>query len=283
MDSSLDVLCACTIFLIAVAASATYGVSSSLRQRGDGPGGVTRTTALPRAASAIALWALSPLLRVAIALGMSANTMTALSLLAGAGAGILLASGHFGMAALFFVAASLGDALDGLVARATRTESSAGALFDASVDRYEEFFAFGGLAIFFRASVVLLALVLLALAGSFMVSYGSAKAEALRVAVPAGLMRRAERATYLGIGIALVPMVGALSRRLGGPGWAGEVPVILAITVIGVSANLSAVRRLREIAAAAAPKVAAGPKVETARQRATRTPAVNVDISADAE
>jgi CDP-diacylglycerol--glycerol-3-phosphate 3-phosphatidyltransferase len=220
-------------------------------------------------------------MRATMALKVSANTVTAISLVAGAGAGVLLAYGHFGVAAMLFATASLGDALDGLVARATCTESVAGALFDASVDRYEEFFAFGGLAIFFRSNGILLALTLLALVGSFMVSYGSAKAEGLRVAVPPGLMRRAERATYLSIGAALSPIAGALAQWLGGPLWTGEVPVILTVAFIGVSANVSAVRRLRGIAAAAAAKVVATPKLATAREPASRRPAVNA--SADAE
>jgi CDP-diacylglycerol--glycerol-3-phosphate 3-phosphatidyltransferase len=96
----------------------------------------------------------------------------------------------------------------------------------------------------------MLALTLLALVGSFMVSYGSAKAEALHVAVPHGSMRRAERATYFGTGIALAPIVAAFSRRFGGPLWAGNVPLVLAVTLIGVTANVSAARRLRDIAAA---------------------------------
>jgi CDP-diacylglycerol--glycerol-3-phosphate 3-phosphatidyltransferase len=279
MDSSLDVLSACAILLILVALSMTYGIASTPSASTripstDGFRDNQRKTALPLAASAIALWALSPIARAAIVLGVSANMITAVSLLAGAGAGIFLACGHFGVAALFFATASLGDALDGLVARATGTESPKGALFDASVDRYEEFFAFGGLAVFFRSSGVLLALTLLALMGSFMVSYGSAKAEALRVVVPGGIMRRAERATCLSLGTALAPLMGALSRRLQGPSWAGEVPVVLAVAIIAVSANVSAVRRLRAIAAAAVPPTS-NPKIAESAppvlQKQTRT------------
>ncbi len=279
MGSRLDVVCAGTMFLIGIAASATYGIGCSLRGKSDGFERLARPTALPRAASAIALSALAPLTRAAMALGVSANAVTGLSLLAGAGAGVLLAYGHFGVAALLFATASLGDALDGLVARATRTESAGGALFDASVDRYEEFLAFGGLAIFFRSNGWLLALTLLALVGSFMVSYGSAKAEVLHVLVPPGLMRRAERATYLSIGAALSPLAGALSDWLAGPSWAGQVPVVLAIAFIGVSANVSAVRRLRAIASAAG-KIGMAPRVAT-REPASQRRAVNA--SADAE
>ena len=176
-----------------------------------------------------------------------------LSLVAGAGAGLLLAWGHFGMAGVLFVAASCGDALDGLVARATRTESPGGAVLDASVDRYEEFFVLGGLAMFFRSSALLLTVTLAALVASFMVSYGSAKAEALRIPTPRGLMRRPERATCLALGIVLTPVAAALSPGLGGPAWVAELPIIVALVVIGVGGNASAVRRLCSIAAAATP------------------------------
>jgi CDP-diacylglycerol---glycerol-3-phosphate 3-phosphatidyltransferase len=277
MDDSLDVVCSCAVLFVA-AVWATFGASATHGQDAPRYEEEGRSNELPRSVTAVALWGLSPLTRLLIALGISAKLVTTLSLSAGAAAGMLLACGHFGAAALLFVAASLGDALDGLVARATRTESAAGALFDASADRYEEFFAFGGLAIHFRHSGALLALMLLALVGSFMVSYGSAKAESLRVAVPGGSMRRAERAICLGVGTTLVPIAAAASQRFHGPDWIAELPVVVCAAAIAVGANASAVRRLRVVAAAASPKI----KLE--RVRATAHPsAVHVDLGADAE
>jgi CDP-diacylglycerol---glycerol-3-phosphate 3-phosphatidyltransferase len=282
MDDSLDILCSCAVLLLVVAASASFVLSRRLQRVEEGVplDVVARTMGLPRIATSAASWALTPFSRIMIALGISANAVTALSLVAGGVAGLFLARGHFGVAALFFAAASLGDALDGLVARGTCTESAAGALFDASADRYEEFFAFGGLAIYFRASSASLALILLALAGSFMVSYGSAKAEALRVAVPAGSMRRAERATCLSIGTTLAPIVGAFSGRLHGPAWLGEIPVLVAIGVIAIAANLSAVRRLRDVAAAVSPPCRPKER-ERERDRAPAPSSVGVDVSAE--
>jgi CDP-diacylglycerol--glycerol-3-phosphate 3-phosphatidyltransferase len=277
VDNSLDILCSCAVLLFVAATGAMFGLRKTLRRSTEpGPNDV-RASGLPRVFTSAALWALSPFVRAVIFLGLSANAVTAISLVAGGLAGFFLACGHFGVAAVLFATASLGDALDGLVARATRTESAAGALFDASVDRYEEFFAFGGLAIYFRSSGVLLALMLLALVGSFMVSYGSAKAEALRVPVPIGSMRRAERATCLAMGTTLVPIVGAASARLHGPTWVGEIPVLLAIAVIAVAANLSAVRRLRDVAAAVSPPPA------PVRERTPRATPVPVDARAHAE
>ena len=61
------------------------------------------------------------------------------------------------------------DMLDGRIARKTGRVSSRGAFFDSVLDRYGELFIFLGLAALFRESI-LLVVVLLALAGSLMVS-----------------------------------------------------------------------------------------------------------------
>jgi len=212
---------------------------------------------LPRAALDTALWCLDYVARGLIALGVTANAITISSVFLAAIAGALLCFGQFGWAAVAMVAASLGDALDGLVARRTGTASVAGALLDASVDRYEEFFFLGGLAIYFHESVWALSLTLLALAGSFMVSYGSAKAEALGVPVPPGAMRRAERAVFLCVGVASTPIFGWLTRGSELPPWAAEAPLFAALGLVGVVANVSAIRRLRFLARGkVAPKLA---------------------------
>ncbi len=153
-------------------------------------------------------WSLQPVGRALIALGFNANGVTLVSLGFGLTAAVALSLGHFGVGAAFTAVATLGDALDGIVARQTGTASNAGEVFDAAVDRYQEFFFLGGLAVYFRADAVALVLTLLALLGSFMVSYGTAKAEALGVESPRGAMRRVERAVYLGAGVVFAPVAG---------------------------------------------------------------------------
>ncbi|HET9988613.1 MAG TPA: hypothetical protein VFQ65_08830, partial [Kofleriaceae bacterium] len=55
---------------------------------------------------------------------------------------------------------------------------------------------------------------LLAMQASFMISYASAKAEALAVDIPRGLMRRHERAAVLTLASGLTPLLGpALHAR----------------------------------------------------------------------
>jgi CDP-diacylglycerol---glycerol-3-phosphate 3-phosphatidyltransferase len=171
------------------------------------------------------------------------------------------------------VAASLGDALDGLVARRTGSASVAGALLDASIDRYEEFFFLGGIAVYFHDSTWALLLTLFALSGSFMVSYGSAKAEALGVPVPAGAMRRTERAVCLCLGVALTPVLLWAAPGSSLPPWAMHAPLFAALAVVAVVANISAVRRLRFLAVGAvAAKRVVGPLASVDVQKAEPEP-----------
>src|SRR5215472_3369060 len=132
--------------------------------------------------------------RALAGIGLTADAVTLASLVLGVAAAMFVASGNFFLAALTIATASVGDALDGALARATKTASARGAIFDATVDRYEEFFYLAGLGFFFRSNALCLGLVMAAISGSFMISYGSAKAEALGVPVPPSTMRRTGRA-----------------------------------------------------------------------------------------
>jgi CDP-diacylglycerol---glycerol-3-phosphate 3-phosphatidyltransferase len=169
------------------------------------------------------------------------------SLLLAALASSALAVGWFGCAAIAGTAASIGDALDGAIARRTHA-SLGGALLDASADRYSEFLLLGGLAIHFRDHVVALVLTLGAMVGGFMVSYGSAKAEALRVPVPSGLMRRPERAMCLCAGITVTAPLSWLAERGALPAWAARAPVFAALGLLAFVANASAIARLCHLA-----------------------------------
>jgi phosphatidylglycerophosphate synthase len=187
-------------------------------------------------------WVITPVVRQLVAQGVTANAVTTASLALGLGAGVALGFGHFGIGAALAAVSALCDALDGYVARETRSTSTAGELFDAAADRYNEFFFLGGLAIYYRESAAALLLVLCALVGSFMVSYASAKAEAKRVKAPRGSMRRAERAAYLTLACGLAPIFGAVAPSF------TDAPVVLALLLVSVVANASTIRRLKRIA-----------------------------------
>lgn len=234
---------------------------------------------LPRAALDATLCCLDYVARGLIFLGVTANTVTVSSVVLAGIAGTLLCFGQFGWAAVAMVAASLGDALDGMIARRTGSASVAGALLDASIDRYEEFFFLGGIAIYFHQSTWALVLALFAMAGSFMVSYGSAKAEALGVPVPPGAMRRAERAVCLCAGVALTPAFEWGMRGSTLPAWALHAPLFGALALVAVVANVSAIRRLRFLAQGRAASAGAG--AGTVRTLLRRPVAVDLDADAD--
>jgi CDP-diacylglycerol--glycerol-3-phosphate 3-phosphatidyltransferase len=189
-------------------------------------------------------WAIEPLVRGLAALGITPNGLTWSALVLGLGAGVALAFGWFGLATLLATMSTIGDILDGQVARLTNSGSDRGELLDAAVDRYTEFAFLAGLVIFLRTSEWQMALALAATLACFMVSYASAKAEALQVAPPRGLMRRHERATYLIAGIGLTPLVGpALVAR----GLPYVTTCLIALGAVALFGNLAAVLRLVRI------------------------------------
>ena len=104
---------------------------------------------------------------------------------------------------------------------------------------------------YFRGSPLGLLLCLGAVLGSFMVSYASAKAEALGVEPPKGAMRRAERAVYVIFGCAMAPLwerVVPGDPRFAFIAYGRELPVELGLFLVALVANVSAVRRLLRIA-----------------------------------
>jgi CDP-diacylglycerol--glycerol-3-phosphate 3-phosphatidyltransferase len=202
---------------------------------------------------------LGPLARALVSAGVTANMVTVASLALGLVGGLLLAAGRFWAATPFVAFGSLGDALDGLVARAGGTTSPGGAVLDAAADRYQEMAVLGGLAVYFRGDIVPLTIALAALVGSYMVSYGSTKAEALRVPVPAGTMRRFERALCIFMGVALVPIVGWIAGEKAPGRWIAHAPVLVALALVAIVGNASAVLRLRVVAGSANRLASRGP------------------------
>jgi CDP-diacylglycerol--glycerol-3-phosphate 3-phosphatidyltransferase len=195
-------------------------------------------------------WAMRPIGQVCVALGISANTISWASLVLAAGAGLALAMGSFGVGAVLGAVSAACDALDGMVARDTGTASSSGEVLDATIDRYAELLFLGGIAFHERLDPFAMVVALTAMAGAIMVSYSTAKAEALGVEPPKGAMRRQERAVYLILGTALVPVSVLLTRRFNLPPWAARLPLYAALALVGLVGNVSAIRRLRAVAEA---------------------------------
>ena len=201
---------------------------------------------LGKRAMEVAYWMIDPVIDFLAALRITPNMVTLFSLLPAAGAGVAIAFGWFGLASVLAVIATFCDVIDGLLARKTGVSSSAGEVMDAAVDRYGEFFLLGGLVYYYRTHDQVLFIVLAAIIGSFMVSYVTAKAEAMGVPAPRGAMRRGERAAYLIFGAAFTPLSKAVFAN--SPSLAvHELPIILALTIVAVVSNISVLQRLGAI------------------------------------
>ena len=192
----------------------------------------------------MAYWSLQPIARFLVFTGITPNQLSWASLVLGGLAGTSLAYGYFGFGALFATYSAFLDTLDGMVARLTHVASDAGEVLDAAVDRYVEFFFLAGVVIYYRQVAPLQIIALFALAGSFMVSYSTAKAEALHIPPPPGIMRRPERAFYLILGAALSPIpMPWLDTFFNFPLTVGY-PLLLATFFVALLSNISAIERL---------------------------------------
>jgi CDP-diacylglycerol--glycerol-3-phosphate 3-phosphatidyltransferase len=111
------------------------------------------------------------------------------------------------LAAVVFVVGSLLDVLDGALARAGGKTTPFGAFLDSTTDRVSEGFMLTAIAFVLARHdhPVFVAVTVAAVAGSFLVSYTRAKAEALGLRGDVGIGSRAERVVVITAGLALAP------------------------------------------------------------------------------
>lgn len=171
-------------------------------------------------------------------LGFSADGVTLVQLAMSIVCGMTYAWGWTFTAGWMLIASGTLDVLDGEMARRQRRDGPRGALMDSVVDRYGESAVFGGLAVYYRESWVLWA-VLAAWAGGFLVSYVRARAESLGVDCREGLVQRPERYVILGG----TSMLGTITAHLVCAVDARHVFVATGICVLAVLANATALQR----------------------------------------
>jgi CDP-diacylglycerol--glycerol-3-phosphate 3-phosphatidyltransferase len=139
----------------------------------------------------------------------------------------------FWTGAAAFALGSVLDILDGALARAGGKQTPFGGFLDSTLDRVGEGLILGAVGLVFMRddNEVALALVLAALAGSFLVPYARAKAEGLGIKGDVGLGSRAERVVVISAGLVLAP-------------W-GVLP--WAIGVLAATAWLTVVQRILHV------------------------------------
>jgi CDP-diacylglycerol--glycerol-3-phosphate 3-phosphatidyltransferase len=186
---------------------------------------------------------LGPIVRLALRLHLSPNVITMLGFLIVLAAAAVIALGYLLVGAAILVGGSALDAVDGALARARGGGTAFGSFLDSTLDRAGEAGVYLGIAAYYLANSpnptwpVLAAI--LALAGSFMVSYSRARAEGIGLTAAIGLAPRTERVVLIVAGLGLAGL--GLSLALSGVLW-----VIAALTVATTAQRIWHVWRLTE-------------------------------------
>ena len=139
-----------------------------------------------------------------------------------------------GYAGGVIIFAGLFDMMDGRLARLGNMQSTFGALWDSTLDRYSELFTLFGILFYLLANQWIWSgiITFLAIIGSIMVSYVRARGEGLGLDVKVGFMQRPERVVVTAIGSIVCGVCNSL--------WALAVPMML----IALLANITAFWRI---------------------------------------
>lgn len=163
--------------------------------------------------------------------GITPNMLTMLGLFLTLGVTATLATGHLVWGGILVLLTSAFDMFDGALARATERNSTFGAFFDSTIDRYAEAMIFFGLLLHYQrvpSTHFEVLFIYLAIVGSLMVSYTRARAEALGLECKVGILARPERVILLSLGLII--------------GWLHVTLAILALFT-----NITAVQRIYHV------------------------------------
>ncbi|HSI87905.1 MAG TPA: CDP-alcohol phosphatidyltransferase family protein [Pyrinomonadaceae bacterium] len=167
-----------------------------------------------------------------VRLGVPPNILTAVGVSINVLCGVAFGMGEFFWAGIVLIFANVFDMLDGNVARQTGNVTRFGGFLDSSLDRLSDMVAFLGIMVFYASNTPQHSLVNVILAGvammaSVMVSYTTARSEALGVKANVGFLQRPERIVLL--------IIGALSTWdwESGHFLANRMPQVLWVLAIG--------------------------------------------------
>jgi len=177
-------------------------------------------------------WYLKPIASLLQKLGITPNTVTIFGLIGTIGVAVLIALGHLTWAGILLLIMGPVDAIDGVLARLRNEASAWGAFVDSVTDRYSELFIYGGFILFYlkesNPSGIVLSYV--AAAGSILVSYIRARAEASNLDAKVGILTRVERYIVLIPGLIFSCFLDSLP--------------LIALFIIAIFANFTALQRI---------------------------------------
>ena len=157
-------------------------------------------------------------------------------------AAVLVTQELWVLASLTFIAGSVMDLLDGHYSRISGKATPFGAFLDSTLDRVEEGIVLAAVAAYFASlqDTLAVAAVVIAVIGSFMVSYTRARAEALGVECKVGIASRAVRVAIIAIGLFFADGAGLFDFSLLQP----AIYLLAVLTVITVLQRIFHVRRV---------------------------------------
>jgi len=136
---------------------------------------------------------------------LTPNAISITGLLGNIVAAVLIVENHFVLGGAAFILGSVCDMLDGRYSRMSGKGSPFGAFLDSTLDRVSEGVVLTAIAAYFaqQQDDLATAATVLAVVGSFSVSYTRARAEALGLECKVGIASRPVRVVILSIGLVL--------------------------------------------------------------------------------
>jgi CDP-diacylglycerol---glycerol-3-phosphate 3-phosphatidyltransferase len=173
---------------------------------------------------AICWFPLRAIIALCVALRIHPNVLTLVGVIINIGAAWALGMRRFLLAGVVMIVANIFDFIDGKVAHELHLESSFGAFWDSTLDRFSDLALITGLIYLYstlgRTDYVMIASITLIF--TIMTSYARARAESLVEKCKVGFMERPERIVLF--------MIGAFTNRFAGVLW-----VILSLSVLTVA------------------------------------------------
>lgn len=181
---------------------------------------------------------LNPIINAMVRGRVHPNLLTTVGFLITLSSAFAFHSHHVRTAGALILLGGVFDIFDGRVARATGLASRFGSFYDSTLDRISEIAVYLGILSLYNdyrlvlGDVGMIYATMLAMAGSLMISYTRARAEALGIDCKVGLMQRGER----------IVMIGLASLLFGED--ASGLALRVVIVTLAVLTNLTAVHRI---------------------------------------
>jgi CDP-diacylglycerol--glycerol-3-phosphate 3-phosphatidyltransferase len=175
---------------------------------------------------------INAMVRALSSAGIPPNVLTTIGVVINLGCGVLFGFGEFFWAGIVLIVANLFDMLDGNVARLSGRVTRYGSFLDSTLDRLSDMGCFIGIMVFYarlteQHSTLNVLLGGIGMVASVLVSYTTARSEALGVKANIGFLQRPERVVLL--------IIGALSTwNWASQNWfANRMPQVLWVLAVG--------------------------------------------------